>query len=70
MFVTICFCHTQPSIDMGKDLVTRCRQDGNHLASFGSKCVRKSHNDIDITLNIVIIAKKYKHFRVKQIQDQ
>jgi hypothetical protein len=38
-------------------IATRCRQDGNHLASFGSNCVRKSYNDIDITLDIVIITK-------------
>jgi len=35
--------------------VTRCRQDGNHLASFGINCVSKLYNNIDITLDIVII---------------
>jgi hypothetical protein len=45
-----------PPID-GGHFGTRCRQDGNHLASFGCNCVRKSHINIDITLDIVIITK-------------
>jgi hypothetical protein len=34
---------------------TRCRQDGNHLASFGINCVCKLYNNIDITLDTVVI---------------